>query len=182
MDLKDSGSVREFETGGRRDSGEGKGRMDLIPWDMVLSVEYLKTDEFVRSAAYFLKSHDLKAVDAMLEHFIHMAYAPTKGQCTAACYYTAMLEVSKIYEQGAVKYGENNWKKGMPTHVYLDCALRHYFKWQVGWQDESHDRAVVWNLLGLKWTIENKPELDDIPKQEDKEEDKTDDGGNDIAG
>lgn len=180
MDMKDSGAMREFETGGHRDSADGKGRMDLVPWDMLTSVEYMKDDAIMRCVIYFLKHHDLKTIDAMLEHFIHLAYMPTNGQCTAACYYTAMMEVSKLYEQGANKYGENNWKKGMPTHVYLDCALRHYFKWQAGWKDEAHDRAVIWNLLALKWTITNKPELDDIPKQENnKEEENTD--GNDIG-
>ena len=36
--IKDSGERRVFETGAVRDCAEGKGRMDLIPWNAVLEV------------------------------------------------------------------------------------------------------------------------------------------------
>lgn len=178
MALKDSGSTREFGTGGHRDSAEGKGRMDLIPWDVALSLDTLKADAVLRSIVYFLQHHDLQSIDAAIEHFVYLAYPPTNGQCSAGSMYMAMMEVSKLYEQGANKYGENNWQKGMPTHVYLDCALRHYMKWQTGWKDEAHDRAVIWNLLGLKWTVINKPELDDIPIKKIKEDDSNGENNN----
>jgi hypothetical protein len=31
-----------------------------------------------------------------------------------------------------------------------------------GDEDEPHDRAFVWNLVGAIWTMENKPEFNDI--------------------
>ena len=36
--IKDSGERRVFETGAVRDCAEGKGRMDLLPWNAVLEV------------------------------------------------------------------------------------------------------------------------------------------------
>ena len=36
--IKDSGNRREFNTGAVRDMAEGKGRMDLLPWDAVIEV------------------------------------------------------------------------------------------------------------------------------------------------
>jgi hypothetical protein len=75
---------------------------------------------------------------------------------------TAMIEVSKHYEDGAKKYAENNWKKGMPLHCYLDSGVRHCLKHLRGDTDEPHDRAFVWNMLCLIWTYIHKPELDDI--------------------
>lgn len=36
--IKDSGERRVFESGAVRDCAEGKGRMDLIPWNAVLEV------------------------------------------------------------------------------------------------------------------------------------------------
>lgn len=36
--IKDSGERRVFQTGAVRDCAEGKGRMDLIPWNAVLEV------------------------------------------------------------------------------------------------------------------------------------------------
>ena len=43
MKLKDSGERREFETGSVRDSGEGKGRFDLLsPISMVLDAQHMQ--------------------------------------------------------------------------------------------------------------------------------------------
>ena len=67
----------------------------------------------------------------------------------------ALLELSKHFEQGAVKYGERNWEKGLPEYCYIDSAIRHYLKWMDGQDDEPHDRAVIWNLICLWWTHEN---------------------------
>lgn len=38
MEIKDSGTRREFETGAVRDMSEGKGRMDLLPWAAIMEV------------------------------------------------------------------------------------------------------------------------------------------------
>ena len=56
------------------------------------------------------------------------------------------------YLNGANKYGENNWMKGMPLSVYYDCAHRHLSAWWNGDQDEDHAAAVVWNMLCAMWT------------------------------
>ena len=38
MEIKDSGTRREFNTGAVRDMAEGKGRMDLLPWSAIIEV------------------------------------------------------------------------------------------------------------------------------------------------
>ena len=58
-------------------------------------------------------------------------------------------------EEGALKYGENNWQKGIPESSYIDSAVRHYLKWLRGDDDEQHDRAFVWNIMCLIWTHEH---------------------------
>ncbi len=68
--------------------------------------------------------------------------------------------VLKRYLDGAEAYGENNWKKGMETTVLYDSAMRHIMKWYMKYDDEDHLAAAVWNILGIMWTEENKPELD----------------------
>ena len=75
---------------------------------------------------------------------------------------TAIIEVSKQYEEGCNKYGDFNWQKGIPMHCYIDSACRHYIKWRRGDDDEPHDRAVIWNLLSGIWTHIHKPEMLDI--------------------
>ena len=78
-------------------------------------------------------------------------------------YETMILEVSKHYEEGAKKYSERNWEKGIPLHCFIDSAVRHYLKFRRGDKDEPHDRAFVWNILGAMWTHKNKPEMIDLP-------------------
>jgi hypothetical protein len=76
---------------------------------------------------------------------------------------TAILEVSIHYFEGSAKYNERNWEKGIPLHSYIDSACRHYLKHKRGDKDERHDRAFLWNILGALWTMEHKPELNDLP-------------------
>ena len=86
--------------------------------------------------------------------------------------WAAIMEVSKHCEAGAVKYGEHNVDKGIPTHSLLDSAIRHAAKYLDGWTDEPHLVAAAWNLL---WAIEMEikhPECVDTPwKNEDDKND-----------
>jgi hypothetical protein len=74
------------------------------------------------------------------------------------------LEVAKHFEEGAKKYGDDNWRKGIPARVYIDSAVRHYLKFLRGDTDEPHDRAFCWNILCCIWTCKHKPELNDYDK------------------
>ncbi len=69
-------------------------------------------------------------------------------QAVWAYWSDAMREVAKHYEDGAHKYSENNWRKGIDPKIYFDSAARHLLKWFDDWKDEPHDRAFVWNCLG----------------------------------
>ena len=86
--------------------------------------------------------------------------------------WAAIMAVSKHCEAGAVKYGEHNVDKGIPTHSLLDSAIRHAAKYLDGWTDEPHLVAAAWNLL---WAIEMEikhPECVDTPWEN--EDDKND--------
>ena len=63
--------------------------------------------------------------------------------------FRAIMEVSKIYEEGAKKYAERNWELGMNLSRYADSAMRHFAKWMVGRDDERHLEMACWNLLCL---------------------------------
>ena len=87
--------------------------------------------------------------------------------------WAAIMEVSKHCEAGAVKYGEHNIDKGIPTHSLCDSAARHLAKYLDGWEDEPHLLAATWNLL---WAIQmtlKKPEMVDTPWREPEEVEKT---------
>lgn len=72
------------------------------------------------------------------------------------------------YENGAVKYGENNWRKGQPLGRYLDSAERHINELKDLKHDEDHAAAVAWNAFAFMFTVEKilsgelPAELDDI--------------------
>lgn len=67
---------------------------------------------------------------------------------------TALERVAKHYAAGAKKYGENNWRKGIPRSEFLASGLRHLLYLIRGDDDEDHAAAVVWNLLGYIETQE----------------------------
>ena len=152
--IKDSGTRREFETGAVRDIQEGKGRCDLLPLDVVMS---LYGSLPIGMIAQFMNT----GVEAILSSAL-VYFSIERGWNVEDLF----LEVSKHFEEGAKKYGEYNWQKGIPTHCYIDSALRHYLKWRRGDIDEPHDRAFAWNIMCCMWTCMNKPELNDYLKEE----------------
>ena len=85
-----------------------------------------------------------------------------KGRCDLLpmC---VLLRLARHYEAGALKYSDRNWEKGIPAHSFADSALRHIFKYMDGQTDEYHLIAAIWNLCGLAWTEEKRPEMQDIP-------------------
>ena len=156
--IKDSGTRREFETGAVRDIQEGKGRCDLLPLDVIGELYFKHAKNGVEDAYVFELVHDFQAtgeVDGLVAA-VAMFGMKKYPDCK-----TMLLEVSKHFEEGAKKYGEYNWQKGIPTHCYIDSAVRHYLKYLRGDTDEPHDRAFVWNILCCIWTCIHKPELND---------------------
>ena len=69
--------------------------------------------------------------------------------------------VMQRYLQGAETYGENNWKKGMKHSVLYDSAMRHLMQDFSGDKSEDHLGAALWNIMGMIWNRDNKPEMDD---------------------
>lgn len=78
---------------------------------------------------------------------------------------SAILELAKHCENGAIKYGERNVDKGIDQHSFIDSALRHLFKYLRGDKDENHLVAALWNVA---WAVNQeveKPEMQDIPSR-----------------
>jgi hypothetical protein len=61
--------------------------------------------------------------------------------------YRALKRIAVHYENGAAKYGDNNWRKGIPMWCYLDSAIRHAAMYMEGFRDEDHLAAAAWNLI-----------------------------------
>lgn len=150
-EIKDSGARCTFDSGAVRDIADGKGRCDLLPLDSI--DRYIK-DNIIRGIYLYMEKGEIRIIWLTIQEFCEIKQWNI---------YDMFLEASKQFEDGAKKYGDNNWRKGIPLHCYIDSALRHYFKFRRGDTDEPHDRAVCWNLLCAIWTHENKPDLIDLP-------------------
>lgn len=145
--IKDSGERREYETGAVRDMAEGKGRCDLLPLDVASMV--LEDGKVLWMISEFQRSEA-----PMFLYKALAVFCESRGWDRP----TMLLEVSKHMEEGAKKYGERNWEKGLPVSCYIDSAVRHYLKWRRGDEDERHDRAFCWNVMCCIWTIMHKSE------------------------
>lgn len=186
--LKDSGDRREFGTGAVRDMADGKGRMDLIPWDVALHIrefmhnlcikygKNMRLDDVIdrfssiewclNGCRSYLKENFEMAAACWIMH--HYFYAVQSGSLDFEVtineddeigfgtidkiWATATMDVAKHFEDGAKKYSDNNWRKGIPVWCYFDSASRHFMKYILGWTDEPHDRAILWNLMCGAWT------------------------------
>lgn len=140
--IKDSGERRQFETGAVRDIQDGKGRCDLMPLMVVANLMHPDGDEVLEDIALFMETNDTNYLYEAIIIFSKMEYKTVPN---------ALLEVSRHFEEGAKKYGENNWQKGIPIKCYIDSAVRHYLKYRRLDSDEPYDRAFLWNLMCCIW-------------------------------
>jgi hypothetical protein len=73
-------------------------------------------------------------------------------------------------ERGAIKYAARNWEKGMHLSNFVSSAFRHLIKFVMGFDDEPHLDAAIWNLNCLAEGIKRiehglwPKNLDDLPK------------------
>lgn len=161
-EILDSGVRREFESGAVRDIAEGKGRMDLLPLAEIAeyaSHRQVNAPRFTLSLMFtemqkFVSGGDIGRLYHLIDSFISDHYSSLED---------AILDLSIHYEQGAIKYAERNWERGISCHCYVDSALRHGLKLLRGDTDEPHGRAFLWNIFGLIWTVHNRPKFNDLP-------------------
>lgn len=77
--------------------------------------------------------------------------------------WNAIIELSKHCERGAIHYGENNVKLGIPYHSMADSGARHLANWIAGNKDEpTHLVAACWNLMWLLEETITRPDLNDM--------------------
>lgn len=160
--IKDSGSRVEFSGGAVRDIKTGKGRCDLMPLMeisqyLVMNAKdnsYISVSHILSNLSQFIKTGNVDLIYECISTFVDDIWHISS--------FDMLLELAIHYEEGTIKYGERNWEKGIPWHSFLDSGIRHLLKYCNGYDDESHNRAFVWNMFGLIWTVCNKPNLNDL--------------------
>jgi hypothetical protein len=82
---------------------------------------------------------------------------------------STILHKAIHFGEGAEKYGDNNWRRGIPVMLYWASAWRHLVLFGIGLTDEPHLRAASWNIDCMQWTLDAiacgmlPKELDDRP-------------------
>ncbi len=76
----------------------------------------------------------------------------------------AMQRLANHYENGATKYEDRNWEKGIKLSRFLDSMIRHGFEYLSGSRVEDHLAAVAWNALAFIQT-EHWIELGELPDE-----------------
>jgi hypothetical protein len=74
-----------------------------------------------------------------------------------------LRRIAETYAEGAAKYGDNNWQKGMPASDTMNHALRHLNLWLSGDKTEDHLAHAAWNLIAIMHFEELKPDCIDVP-------------------
>ncbi len=65
-----------------------------------------------------------------------------------------IIELTRVYTIGAIKYKDNNWRKGMKFSKCVASLERHWIKWKLGEQVDPetgchHLAHVCWNAMTL---------------------------------
>ena len=79
--------------------------------------------------------------------------------------YEGLEELAIWYEDGAEKYGDRNWEKGLSVKDCVNRMVRHSLKAANGFMDEgpfAHLAAVAWNAIAAITMIKRHPEDNDL--------------------
>ena len=194
--LQDSGNREDLAgTGANRDIDPTHGRCDLLPAHILYNyiVRSDMVNEIHRAGIriytvlalgklfIYLDTLDTNILYDVLDCLVHQNfiihnsdYIDTeenwKGMLKLHGFAQMCMDLSVHYKNGALKYAERNWEKGLPIHSFIDSAIRHICKDILGWNDEPHLIACVWNIVGALYTLETYPWLQDLPNQKEKRE------------
>ena len=72
-----------------------------------------------------------------------------------------LREVARACAEGAEKYGDWNWEKGMPVHDLLNHVIAHIYKFLGGDRSEPHLGHAAWGMLAAIHSQELWPHLND---------------------
>lgn len=181
--LKMDGEKAAFESGAIRYTKTGKGRYDLIPNDIIADIISHANDMFEEKAIRIVSKANVvedayrgdpkdrfvrTIINVIIDH-----YAPgdivednmglTANEVTFTSFTNGFFHMLKDlaihYENGAEKYGVDNWKKGIPVTggdrggSFMDSAMRHLTQYLIGLEDEPHYISCIWNCVCGLWTL-----------------------------
>jgi hypothetical protein len=74
-----------------------------------------------------------------------------------------LMRITQHYVNGAKKYGDHNWQKGIPASRCISSAFRHLYQYLTGDRSEDHLSAVVFNVICiLYWEETGNLKMQDV--------------------
>jgi hypothetical protein len=74
----------------------------------------------------------------------------------------AISRTAFVAGEGANKYGENNWRLGLPNSNLINHAFRHLVLYISGDREEDHLAKVAWGVFAVMENELERPEMDDL--------------------
>jgi len=74
-----------------------------------------------------------------------------------------LRRLAETCAEGAAKYGDHNWEKGMPASQMINHAIRHIYLWLQGDDTEDHLSHSVFNLMAVVHFEETMESMVDVP-------------------
>ena len=166
-EIKMDGEFHTFEGGGIRYTKEGKGRFDLIPSNalvyLVREIESICDTSNASDIFELIKTPNL-LVNYANRDFVRVilgislrriyndlpdseVYEKYKDGEVWRPFVSMLKELAVHYQKGAAKYGENNWRKGIPQWSFEDSGFRHLCQYLNGETDEPHHISSIWNMM-----------------------------------
>ena len=110
-----------------------------------------------------LRGRDMKATDGETVRFTTGAVRSSDAEATRYDLISPIgLEaVARTCAEGAAKYSDFNWERGMPVGDLLNHALRHIYKYLGGDRSEDHLPHAAWGLLAAIHSEALWPELNE---------------------
>jgi hypothetical protein len=62
---------------------------------------------------------------------------------------TALKRLAETYDEGAKKYADYNWCKGIPTSNMVNHAIAHLVAFMQGDKSEDHLAHAMWNVVAI---------------------------------
>lgn len=171
-DIKVEGVKRVFPGGAIRYDKGWKGRFDLIPEDVFERLNCLGS----RLAKEPVPVSKEDAVNAAWKHdYLGAIFVLTivnygtkdqkevlasdskstaeKQDIITFLFCRMVADLAKHFQKGAEKYGPRNCQRGIPLDSFRDSGLRHLCQYIMGYEDEPHLCAAIWNFWMADWTI-----------------------------
>ena len=74
-----------------------------------------------------------------------------------------LRRLAETCAEGARKYTDHNWERGIPASVLLNHAIRHIYLWLQGDRSEDHLAHASWSTIAVCHFEETMPEMIDVP-------------------